>query len=85
MLWRDQGLSSSFLLCGKAGMWKRNLEEFLQLNQVVTLLSIGDVKYDILNCLKAHSNIQILEMSTKYFKKREKGLGSKIKVKLKGK
>jgi len=35
------------------------------------------------NYLKAHPNIQIIEMSTKYFKKREKGLGLKIKVKLK--
>ena len=82
---KDQELSSNVLLCGKDGEWKRDLEELLQLNQVVTLLSIGDVRYDILNHLKAYPNIQILEMPTKYFKKREKGLGSKIKVKLKGK
>ena len=78
-------LSSNVMLCGKAGRWKRDLEELLQLNQVVMLLSIGDVKYDTLNHLKAHPNIQILEMPTKHLKKREKGLGLKIKVKLKGK
>jgi hypothetical protein len=49
------------------------------------LLSLGDVKYDVLSYLKAHPNIQILEMSTRYIKKREKGLGLKINVKLKAK
>ena len=57
MLLRDQGLSSGVLLCGKDG--KRDLENLLQLNQVVTLLSRGDVKYDILNYLNTHPNIQI--------------------------
>jgi len=37
----------------------------------------------VLSYLKAHPNIQILEMSTRYIKKREKGLRLKIKVKLK--
>jgi len=82
---KDRELSSNVLLCAKDGKWKKDLEELLQLNQVVTLLSIGDVKYDILNYLKAHPNIQIMETSTKYYRKREKGLGLKIKVKLKGK
>jgi len=71
------------VLCGKDGKWKTKLEELLQPNEVVTLLSLGDVRYDVLSYLKAHPNIQIIEMSTKYFKKREKGLGLKIKVKLK--
>ena len=71
---KDQEASFSVLLCGKDGKWKRDLEELLQLNQVATLLSIGDVKYDILNHLKAYPNIQILEMSTKYFKKKRKDL-----------
>jgi len=48
-------------------------------------LTLGDVKYDVLNYLTAHPNIQIPEMSTKYLKKKEKGLGLKIKVKSKGK
>ncbi|KPV65366.1 MAG: hypothetical protein AOA65_0228 [Candidatus Bathyarchaeota archaeon BA1] len=30
-----------------------------QPNQVVVLLSLGDVKYDVLSYLKAHPNIQI--------------------------
>lgn len=82
---RDKGLSSSVLFCGKDGKWKGDLEKLLRLNQVVTLLSLGDVKYDILKYLKAHPNIRITEMSTHYFKKREKGLGLKVKVRLKGK
>lgn len=45
----------------------------------MTLLSIEDVKYDILNYPKAHPNIQIMEMSTKYYKNREKGPGLKDK------
>jgi len=80
---RDQGLSSGVLLCGKDGEWKTKLEELLRLNQVVTLLSTGDVKYDTLSYLKAHPNIQIPEMYAKYYKKREKRPGLKVKVKLK--
>jgi len=82
---KDRELSSNVLLCTKDGEWKKDLEELLRLNQVVTLLSRGVVKYEVLNYLKAHPNIQILGMSTKYFKKREKGLGLSIKVKPKGK
>ena len=67
---RDKG--PPFLLCGDDDKWKRDLEELLQLNQVVTVLSIGDIKYDTLNYLKAHPNIQTLEMFTKYYKKGEK-------------
>jgi hypothetical protein len=73
------------VLCGKDGKWKTKLEELLQPNQVVVLLALGDVKYDVLSYLNAHPNIQILEMSTEYLKKRERGLGLKVKVKLKGK
>jgi len=84
---RKQESSSGVLsvLCGKDGKWKTRLEELLQPNQVVVLLSLGDVKYDVLSYLKAHPNIEIIEMSTRYLKKREKGLGLKIKAKLKGK
>ena len=84
---RDEESSSSVLpvLCGKDGKWKTKLEELLQPNQVVVLLALGDIKYDVLSYLNAHPNIQIPEMSTKYLNKREKGLGLKIKVKLKRK
>jgi len=80
---RDQEPSGVLLVfCGKDGKWKKKLEEFMQLNQV--LLALGDVKYDVLSYLNAHPSIQIIEMSTRYIKKREKGLGLKIKIKLKG-
>ena len=48
---KDRELSSNVLLCAKDGKWKKDLEELLQLNQVVTLLSIGDVKYGLLKCV----------------------------------
>jgi len=77
-------MTSNVLLCGKDGRWKTRLEELVRPNQVVMLLSLGDVKYNVLSYLNAHPNIQILEMSTKCLKKRDKGLGLKIKVKLRG-
>jgi len=55
-------LPSGVLLCGKDGKWKTKLEELPQPNQVVVLLSIGDVKYDVINYLHAHPNTQIPEM-----------------------
>ena len=82
---RNQKPSSVLpVLCGKNGKWRTRLEELLRTpDQVVVLLSLGDVKHDTLSYLNAHPNIQIIEMSTRYIKKREKGLGLKVKVKLK--
>jgi len=71
------------VLCKKDDKWKTKLEELLQPNQVVMLLSPGDAKHDVLSYLNAHPNIHIIEMSTKYLKKREKEPKLKIKVKLK--
>jgi len=81
----DQELPSSVLpvLYENDHKWKTKLEEPLQPNQVMMLLTLGDVKHNILSYLNAHPNIQIIELSTKHIKKREKGLGLKVKVKLK--
>jgi hypothetical protein len=74
-LLRDQEPSGILpVLCGKDDKWKTGLEELLRPNQVVVLLSIGDVKYDVLSYLNAHPNIQIIEMSTRYIKRGDKVL-----------
>ena len=60
------------MLCGKDGKWKTRLEELLQPNQVVVLLSLGDVKYDVLSYLTASSNMDMENVDQILKEKRER-------------
>jgi len=68
----DQELPSNVLpvLYENDHKWKAKLEELLQPNQVMMLPSPGDAKRNILSYPDNNSNIQILEMPTKYIKER---------------
>lgn len=69
------------IFCGKDGRWKEELEKRLKaLENPITLLALGKVKYEVLSYLNARNDIRIIKTETRYMKKREKGLGLKIVV-----
>jgi|YelNatPaOPRAMG01_1025707.scaffolds.fasta_scaffold29185_4 hypothetical protein len=70
------------IFCTKDGSWKRQLEKRLeeQPTEHVTLLALGNVKFDVLAYLNRHNNLQIIKMETKKMKDAEKGVGLKISV-----
>jgi hypothetical protein len=69
------------IFCGADGKWKEELEKRLKaLENPITLLALGRVKYELLKHLEKRKDIRIIKIETKYMKKREKGLGLKITV-----
>ncbi|MEM2953612.1 MAG: hypothetical protein QXU21_04980 [Candidatus Bathyarchaeia archaeon] len=70
----------SIIFCNKDGYWKKELDKKLETCEIVTLLALGDVKNELLRYLNRRKDIEILRMETRYMKKREKGVGLKVKV-----
>jgi len=68
------------ILCRRDGNWKLELEERLRKGEIVSLLAIGSVKYEVLDFLNQRKDIQIFRLETKYLKNRRKGLGLKAVV-----
>ncbi len=69
------------IFCDGNGVWKKELEERLLKGEEVVLLSLGDVKLQVLAYLNMRKEIEIIRMETRYMKKREKGMGLKIIIK----
>jgi len=68
------------ILCDKYGRWKGKLEKYLQTDQKITLLALGNVKFEVLRHIHRRKDIEILNLETRYMKKREKGTGLKVTV-----
>ena len=68
------------ILCRRDGKWKQQLEERLKNGEIVSLLAIGNVKYEVLAYLNQRRDMQIFRLETKYLKNRRKGLGLKAVV-----
>jgi len=66
------------IFCDRSGLWKKELEESLQKGDEVMLFTLGEVKYQMLNYLNKRRDIEIVNMETRYMKKREKGTGLKV-------
>ena len=47
------------ILCRRDGRWKHELEERLKNGEIVSLLAIGNVKYEVLAHLNQRRDIQI--------------------------
>jgi len=69
-------------MCGKNGLWKLELDRRIKTGESVTLMALGDVKNELLAHLNRRKDIEIVRMETRYMKKREKGMGLKITVKI---
>jgi len=70
------------IMCGKNGLWKLELDRRIKTGESVTLMALGDVKNELLAHLNRRKDIEIVRMETRYMKKREKGMGLKITVKI---
>jgi len=68
------------ILCDKHGKWKGKLEKYLQTDQKITLLALGNVKFDVLRHIHGRKDIEILKVEARHMKKREKGTGLKVTV-----
>ena len=68
------------MLCDKYSKWKDKLEKYLQTNEKITLLALGNVKFDVLRHAHGRKDIEIVKLETRYMKKREKGTGLKVTV-----
>jgi hypothetical protein len=68
------------ILCDKYGEWKDKLEKNLSTSERITLLALGDVKFDVLGYVNGRKDIEILKLETRYMKRREKGTGLKLIV-----
>jgi len=71
---------SLLIFCDKHGEWKGKLEKLLQTDEKITLLALGDVKFDVLRLIHRRRDIEILKLETRQMKKREKGTGVKVTV-----
>jgi len=71
---------SLLIFCDKHGEWKGKLEKLLQTDEKITLLALGDVKFDVLRLIHRRRDIEILKLETRFMKKREKGTGVKVTV-----
>jgi len=60
--------------------WKDKLEKLLQTDEKITLLALGNVKFDVLKHIHRRRDIEIMKLETRYMKKREKGTGVKVTV-----
>ena len=69
-------------MCGKNGLWKLELDKRIKTGESVTLMALGDVKNELLAHLNRRKDIEIVRMEARYMKKREKGMGLKITVKI---
>ena len=56
------------ILCRMDGKWKHELEECLRNGEIVSLLAIGNVKYEVLAYLNQRRDIQIFRLETRYLK-----------------
>ena len=68
------------ILCRRDGKWKQQLEQLISSGEILSLLAIGKVKYEVLAYLSRRKDIQIFRLETKYLKNRRKGLGLKVTV-----
>jgi hypothetical protein len=68
------------ILCDKHGEWKDKLEKCLQTDERITLLALGNVKFDVLRHIRGRKDIEIVKLETRYMKRREKGMGLKLTV-----
>jgi len=68
------------ILCDKHGKWKDKLEKYLQTDEKITLLALGNVKFDVLRRIHGRKDIEIVKLETRHMKKREKGTGLKVTV-----
>ena len=65
------------IFCGSRG-WMNELEERLSKGDELVLLALGEAKYEVLSYLNKRRDIEIVNMETRYMKKREKGTGLKV-------
>ena len=68
------------IFCGKDGKWMDELEKHLQTNSQITLLALGNVKYQLLSYLNKRKDIEIVKLEPRHMKKLEKGTGLKAIV-----
>ena len=52
----------------------------MQTDEKITLLALGNVKFDVLRLIHRRRDIEIVKLETRYVKKREKGTGVKVTV-----
>jgi hypothetical protein len=71
---------SLLIFCDKHGEWKGKLEKLLQTDEKITLLALGNVKFDVLRLIHRRRDIEIVKLETRFMKKREKGTGVKVTV-----
>lgn len=68
------------IFCDRDCKWKKELENPLQTNNRVTLVALGNVKFEVLKHIHGTKDIEIIKLETRYMKKREKGTGLKVTV-----
>jgi len=71
---------SLLIFCDKHGEWKGKLEKLLQTDEKITLLALGNVKFDVLRLIHRRRDIEIVKLETRQMKKRDKGTGLKATV-----
>lgn len=71
---------SRAILCDKHGKWRDKLEKYLQTEERITLLALGNVKFDVLRHIRGRKDVEIVKLETRYMKRREKGMGLKPTV-----
>jgi hypothetical protein len=68
------------ILCDRYGEWKEKLEKCLPTSERITLLALGNVKFDVLGYVNARKDIEIVKLETRHMKKHQKGTGLKLVV-----
>jgi hypothetical protein len=68
------------IFCDLDGKWKEEFENRLQTDDRVTLVALGNVKFEVLKHIHGRKDIEIIKVETRYMKKREKGTGLKVTV-----
>jgi hypothetical protein len=59
---------------------ERQVRKTLADRRKITLLALGNVKFDVLRLIHRRRDIEIVKLETRYVKKREKGTGVKVTV-----
>ena len=68
------------IFCDRDCKWKKELENPLQTNNRVTLVALGNVKFEVLKHIHGRKDIEIVKVETRYMKTRGKGLRLKVTV-----
>jgi len=59
---------SLLIFCDKHGEWKGKLEKLLQTDEKITLLALGNVKFDVLRLIHRRRDIEILKLEARQVK-----------------